>query len=127
MKFADSRMNTCNVISGKIIRIKYVYVIDLSFSGDQVQRQIYVCNCLERNKLPEEPHHLHQSLHVPLPSKNNASPGTQPEAPGRSLGFGHHQHPKPDNRDSQHMLKQHRGSFLDTCCKPFLWHAKVFA
>ena len=41
-----------------------------------------------------------------------ASPGTQPEAPGRSLGFGHQQHPKPENRDSQHMLNQHSGFFL---------------
>ena len=43
--------------------------------------------------------------------KANASPGRQPEAPGRSWGFGHQQHPKPENRDSQHMQNQHRGSF----------------
>ena len=43
----------------------------------------------------------------------NASPGTEPEAPGRRLRFGHQQHPKPENRDSQHMLNQHRGSFSD--------------
>ena len=30
----------------------------------------------------------------------------QPEAPGRSLGFGHQQHPKSENRDSQNMLNQ---------------------
>ena len=44
----------------------------------------------------------------------NASPRTQPEpeAPGPSLGLGHQQHPKPENRDSQHTLNQHRGSFL---------------
>ena len=44
----------------------------------------------------------------------NASQGTQPEAPGRTLGLGHQQHAKPENRDSQHMLNQHRGSFPDS-------------
>ena len=43
----------------------------------------------------------------------NASPGTQREAPGRSWRFGHQQHTKPKNRDNQHMLNQHRGSFPD--------------
>ena len=41
----------------------------------------------------------------------NASLGAHSEAPVRSLGAGHQQHPKPDNQDNQHMLNQPRGSF----------------
>ena len=37
--------------------------------------------------------------------KKKASPGTQSEAPGQSLGAGHLEHPKPENQDSQHMLR----------------------
>ena len=38
----------------------------------------------------------------------NTSPGAHSEAPGLSSGAGHQQHPKPENRDSQHKLKQPR-------------------
>ena len=34
--------------------------------------------------------------------------GAHSEAPGRSSGAGHQQHPKPENQDSEHMLNQHR-------------------
>ena len=43
----------------------------------------------------------------------NVSPGTRPEAAGRSSGAGHQQHPKVENQDSQHMPNQPRGSFPD--------------
>ena len=35
------------------------------------------------------------------------------EAPGRSSGAGHQQHPKPEKQDNQHILNQPRGSFPD--------------
>ena len=40
-----------------------------------------------------------------------ASPGTHPEAPGRSSGTGHQHHQKPENQDSQHTLNQSQGVF----------------
>ena len=39
----------------------------------------------------------------------NSSPGTHSEAPGRSSGAGHQQHPKAENWDSRHMLHQLKG------------------
>ena len=60
----------------------------------------------------------------------NASPGRQPEGPGRSLWFGHQQHPKPENQDSQHMLNRHRGSFPEirrTPQKLFMFMAFFFS
>ena len=40
--------------------------------------------------------------------EGNASPGAHSEAPGRSSGAAHQQHPKPESQDSQHMLNQPR-------------------
>ena len=47
------------------------------------------------------------------PMKQNASPGEQSEAPRRRWNPGHEQHPGPENQDSQHMLNQPRGSFIE--------------
>ena len=47
------------------------------------------------------------------PVKQNASPGEQSEAPRPRWKPGQEQHPGPENQDSQHMLEQPRGSFLD--------------
>ena len=38
----------------------------------------------------------------------HTSPGACSEAPGRSSGAGHQQHPKRENQDSQHKLNQPR-------------------
>ena len=43
----------------------------------------------------------------------NASSGARSEAPRRSWEPGPQQHLGPENQDSQHMLNQPRGSFLD--------------
>ena len=51
---------------------------------------------------------------VQEPVKQNASPQEQSEAPRPRWKPGQEQHPGPENQDSQHMLKQPRGSFLDT-------------
>ena len=46
--------------------------------------------------------------------KQNASPGTQSEAPRRRWRPGQEQHPERENQDSQHVLNQPRGSFPET-------------
>ena len=43
----------------------------------------------------------------------NPSSGAQSEAPGRTREPGHQQHQGPENQDSQHKLKQFRGSCLN--------------
>ena len=45
------------------------------------------------------------------PVKQNASPKQQFEAPRPRWKLGQEQRPGPENQDSQHMLKQPRGSF----------------
>ena len=47
------------------------------------------------------------------PVKQNASPGEQSEAPRPRRKPGQEQHPGPENQDSQHMLEQPRGYFLE--------------
>ena len=49
------------------------------------------------------------------PMKQNASPGTQSEAPTQRRKPGRGEHPRPENQDTQHMLEQPRGSFPDFC------------
>ena len=41
----------------------------------------------------------------------NASPGTQPEAPGRSVGLWHQQHPKPENPGQSAHVESAQGVF----------------
>ena len=50
---------------------------------------------------------VHLQEHFGMTDKlgaGNASPAGQSEAPGRSSGAAHQQHPKPENQNSQHML-----------------------
>ena len=52
------------------------------------------------------------------PMEQSASPGEESEAPRRRWNPGQEQRPGPENRDSQHMLNQPRGSSPENAASP---------
>ena len=51
----------------------------------------------------------------PKAMKANARPGHTLRLLDEARELGRHQHPGPENQDSQHMIDQPRGSFPDSC------------